>query len=182
MITTSWAIPEIAVFCTSFSSCPLFLFFTSPCGCKPPGSAPDSEENICCGQTAVLHFRISRWARKHFFPLTNIGKETSVNRWIMFFKLNKLPSMNICIALIKNIRSSSCKMPSYLPRHYERASNPRDLAARHVHVTCSVLHEFYLYPWMYNKSRLYDYMNTFVTFRSLKSWAILSSCASEQLS
>ena len=55
---------------------------------KPPGSAPDSEENIPCGQTAVLHFRISRWARKHFFPLTNIGKEWSVNCWIILLNFN----------------------------------------------------------------------------------------------
>ena len=52
---------------------------------QAPGSAPDSEENIRCGQTGVLHFRIGCWARKDFFPLTNIGKETSVNRWIIFF-------------------------------------------------------------------------------------------------
>ena len=48
-------------------------------------------------------------ARKHFFPLTYMGKVWSVNCWIIFFKLNKLPSMNTCIALIKNISSSSCK-------------------------------------------------------------------------
>ena len=54
------------------------------------------------------NFRISpwhHWAQKDFFPLTNMGKETSLNQRIIFLKLNKLPSMNYCIALIRIIRS-----------------------------------------------------------------------------
>ena len=81
-----------------------------PVSTKPPGSAPDSDENIRAGQTAVLHFLLVAMPGNTFSPLTYMGKEWSVNRWIIFFKLNKLPSMNTCIGLIKNIRSSSCKM------------------------------------------------------------------------